>query len=65
MNTDHSSTKTTKDIRYSDLMWQSANAQSRYRNETEEASPTQRDKSSESILCVLSFIAIMVLACIL
>lgn len=65
MNTDHSSTKTTKDIRYSDLMWQSANAQSRYRNETEEAAPTQRDKSSESILCVLSFIAIMVLACIL
>lgn len=65
MNTDHSSTETTKDIRYSDLMWQSANAQSRYRNETEEAAPTQRYKSSESILCVLSFIAIMVLSCLL
>ena len=65
MNTDHSSTKTTKDIRYSDLMWHSANAQSRYRNETEDEDPTQRDKSRESILCVLSFIAIMVLACLL
>lgn len=65
MNTDHSSTETTKDIRYSDLMWQSANAQSRYRNETEDEGPTQRDKSRESLLCVLSFIAIMVLACLL
>lgn len=65
MNTDHSSTKTTKDIRCSDLMWQSANAQSRYRNETEDEGPTQRDKSRESILCVLSFIAIMVLSCLL
>lgn len=65
MNTAHSSTETTKDIRYSDLMWQSANAQSRYRNETEEAAPTQCYKSSESILCVLSFIAIMVLSCLL
>lgn len=62
MNTNRSGSETKKDMDYTNqLMWQSGNIR-RNRYEQEEVAQVQRDKNRESFLCVVSFIAIVVLA---
>ena len=62
MNTHHMPTETDRNIEYHQLIWPADNAPDRNNYEDDEYS---RKKSNESFLCVISFIAILALACVL
>jgi len=67
MNNQHRATENAKGIAYNRLVWQADNAPSRnrYAEEEEQQTNARTDKARESFICVVSFIAIMILACIL
>lgn len=65
MNTNNSASETTRDIDYNRMMWPTENATSSNLSDSMDSDRSQREKRFESFLCVVSFIAIMVLACLL